>query len=167
MVGFSSIDAALQGVKTLIDIVSGLFTLKRKADIREKADQLNTAVLDLQTNLATVLQERIALTEEIGALKGKLASLETWSREKTRYSLTESPSGAYVYVLKKEFASGEPIHSICPKCYEESKKSILQKSSSDPRRDWVACPACKAVYKLIDPPPTPVETNRGRRLGRS
>ena len=66
-----------------------------------------------------------------------------WEEEKARYVLaptsTSSEEAAIAYKLRDEARrDDEPTHFICPYCYEDRIKSILQTTG----RSGVLCPRC-------------------------
>ena len=79
-----------------------------------------------------------------GFLKA-IAGFETWDAEKQRYELKPiGTQGVFAYSLKPEHENGEPPHWICPDCYQDRKKSILQTVIKTPGMARVAiCQRCK------------------------
>jgi hypothetical protein len=49
-----------------------------------------------------------------------------------------------VYALKADEAGDAPLHWICPQCYEDAKRSILQPETRFPGRNQVlVCNRCE------------------------
>ena len=79
---------------------------------------------------AQVTQTRLA--SRVDQLERDIASFGNWTKEAVRYELANTGDTTQVgikiayrlrYEAKRE---GEPIHWICPNCYEDSVKSVLQ-----------------------------------------
>lgn len=88
---------------------------------------LNEAVIDLQGQILTAQESYTTLLAKVGELENKLASYEDWEAQKQRYVL--KPHGeraALAYALQDGVEPPEHPHSICPDCYQNRKKSILQ-----------------------------------------
>ena len=66
--------------------------------------------------------------EKVRELEATIAEYDNWEAEKDRYELYQiKPSGGFAYRLRKECVQdAEPNHYICPNCYENRRKSILQ-----------------------------------------
>ena len=97
--------------------------------------KLRDLKLEFTTSLLDVSQKQLALTESYQAhldaneqLKQQLAAYERWEQESQRYHLHQPAPGLFVYTLKPEHAAGQPPHWICAVCYEERKKSVLQRA---------------------------------------
>lgn len=132
--------AGLGALKTAFDLAKGL------KDISDAANR-NAAVIELQERILTAQQAQSALLEQIGALEAKVAGFEKWEAEKERYSLTDFGGGTFAYSLKAEAAKGEPYHRICPKCYEQRQKGILQfRLKTSHKQDRYQCSACKSEF---------------------
>ena len=58
--------------------------------------------------------------------------------------------GGYIYTPNKKHPSPTPIHYLCPKCFENKKKSLLQKwrASGYTSFDDYYCPECKFEIKF-------------------
>lgn len=147
------------------EVFAGIGAFKSMMDmakaVREMSESVavNSAVIDLQDKILTARDEYSTLLNSVGDLKAKLASFENWEGEKRRYEL--KPHGerqALAYALKEGMEPPEPTHSICPDCYQEGKKSILQhQRRSGGRLELLICQVCAwegvTHGSIIDPQP--------------
>jgi len=133
--------AGLSIFKTLFDSAKGL------KDINDAAIR-NAAVVDLQKEILAAQAEQMALLERVSELEAKVASFEAWDCEKLRYQLTDHGGGTFTYALKAGKEEGEPFHRICPHCYEERRKSILQSRGLFQGREKVVCLSCESEFML-------------------
>jgi len=83
---------------------------------------------------------------------------EKWDSEATRYELKEIVTGIFVYVLKPDHARTEPIHWLCPNCFQQRQKSILNK----PHVDHLNYHCRRCDLDIV-----PVVPTRGATLSRS
>jgi hypothetical protein len=66
--------------------------------------------------------------------------------QKKRYQLRGFGGGTFAYELKPSEANGEPIHGICPTCFENGKKHILQACGIDAfEREMFGCYECSQL----------------------
>ena len=70
--------------------------------------------------------------------------LENWEHESERYKLTTLATDILVYTLKPGKENGEPPHMLCVKCYNERKKSILQRKLKSMAGVTYICHTCKS-----------------------
>ena len=129
--------AGLSALKSAFDIAKGL------KDI-DDATRRNSAVIELQETILSAQAAQSELVESVRALKAEVASFETWDAEKERYELQPLGSQAiFAYSLKAGMGATEPPHSICPDCYQQRRKSILQQATRFPGRcDVRLCQRC-------------------------
>jgi DNA polymerase IIIc chi subunit len=141
MMGASALKTAFDMAKALKDI--------------DDRTRRNDAVIELQEKILGAQTAEAALIQQVGELEREVASLRAWEAEKQRYELQELPPGVFVRVLKPSMASGEPIHRLCAKCYEDGKKSILQCVGKNRGLDTLNCHGCGArvVVGVYQPPP--------------
>jgi hypothetical protein len=153
MVG--EIFAGVGALKTAFDIAKGL------KDIDDAARR-NAAVIDLQEKILSAQEAQASLIERVRDLEKEMASFEHWEAEKQRYALTDFGANSFAYLLKPETANGEPPHRICPACYEQRQKAILQyKHRSAARREKWSCSGCNREFEMGHPePPKPVRIIR-------
>ena len=96
-------------------------------DLKNVFIDLQDAVLSVQSIALESQNERSRLLSRIADLEKQIKSDNDWAKDKDRYKLV-SWGSAHVYALRKEVQQeGEPIHRVCPYCYEEQSKAILQK----------------------------------------
>ena len=102
------------------------------------------AVTDAYSHALTSQQEQLELIRRVQELEETIAKYDKWETEKERYEHYEVGPGNHVYRLRKECKrDNEPDHFICPSCYEDGRKSILQDNSS-PTLNYrrVGCSRC-------------------------
>jgi len=140
--------AGIGALKTAFDIAKGL------KDIDDAARR-NAAVIELQEKILSAQQSQSTLIERIRGLEKEVADFKTWETEKQRYELQELPPGVFVRVLKPSMAGSEPTHRLCAKCYEDSKKSILQSAGKVHGQETLNCHGCGArmVVGVFQAPP--------------
>ena len=80
-------------------------------------------------------------------LEGKLAEIMEWNREAEHYHLKEIGDGLLVYASKDGENAMGPPHYICPTCYANRKRSILQKLRQTYQTS-LNCHVCKAEFPL-------------------
>jgi hypothetical protein len=71
-----------------------------------------------------------------------------WDAEKGRYELKEVGPGAFARAVKPDVQGSDPMHYICPTCYEQGKKTPLQALSQMEQRragDIRTCFTCKTA----------------------
>lgn len=126
MPDLSTIAAALTSFNTLKNIAQTMIGLHDVKALQAKVIEFNDAIIEAQTKIFLVNEERSALLERIGNLEKEVADLEAWEATKKRYELKQTSAGGYAWFLKEDAQGAELPHKICAKCYEERKRSILQ-----------------------------------------
>jgi rubredoxin len=145
----AEIATGLSGIKTALDILKGAKDLKGVA-VATQIQGLQSALLDAQNGLFAASQAHAMDVERIRALEAEVRGFEEWDREKARYQLQAVRPGSFAYALKPDASSSEPPHWLCPTCYQQRKKSLLQKGEFDAGSYgylW-ACPSCKTAIKV-------------------
>lgn len=148
MVGSAIIlQGTITGLKSAFNLIKGINKLQTMTEVNAVAIELQQMILTAQSDAAEAFAEQQIMLENIRELKEELASVKAWETEKQRYELKEIGRGALAYVLKEGMENGEPSHKICPACYQNSKKFILQRSQKSGEGIFSECPSCKArVY---------------------
>lgn len=140
--------ACLVGDDMVADIIAGLGAFKTMFDIAKSMKdvndtvKINAAVADLWEQIITAQARYTAAIEQVDELKAQLTRFETWETEKQRYELVELHMGSLAYSVKELMRGNEPAHYICPNCYQQNKKSILQGFHHYLGRVVLTCPAC-------------------------
>lgn len=139
--------SAYQSTQALYQGIQSFLTLKERAAVDAKAVELlglaavaNSKLLEVQSSYATAL-------DRIRELESKVADLQKWDLEKSRYTLCESSPGTYTYRLNPSDSQGEPMHELCPQCFENGVKSILQAAAPAHGHKTLACPRCKSTLQ--------------------
>lgn len=129
--------AGLSAVKTAFDMAKSLQNI-HDATARDRA------VIDLQREILTAQAEQFALMERVSKLEKEIATLEAQRSQLQRYQLKDFGGNTFAYELKASEAGGEPIHRVCPTCYQKAKISVLQFSHHESGQDWYDCLECES-----------------------
>lgn len=143
----SLIIGAFESTKSIYNGVQVMLELKEAAAVRAKAAELLALVTDTQGKLFSVQTDYAAAASRIRELEAQVVALENWEKEKQRYALHNLGPGTFVYRLKADSQGEEPIHDLCPCCYEQGVKSILQSAGYANMRTRFTCPKCKTMYQ--------------------
>ncbi|MFZ1905203.1 MAG: hypothetical protein WAU56_07410 [Steroidobacteraceae bacterium] len=122
----TTIAAALTSFDALKNIAKAMMSLHDTQAFQLKVIEFNEAIIDAQTKIFSVNEERAALIERVRELEESVTNLEAWEAEKQRYELKSVARDSFAYVLKAEAQGAEPTHKICANCYQHRKKAILQ-----------------------------------------
>jgi hypothetical protein len=156
----AEIFAGLGAIKSAFDLAKGLQNI-HDAAVRD------TVVIELQREILAAQSEQAALIERIHKLEAKVASFEKWEAEKDRYQLKDFGGNTFAYELKADKAASEPIHRICPNCYETQRRHILQfKGQNAFSQDHYHCPGCDKKFEFgrkIPPDPAQYQGWSSRR----
>ena len=88
----------------------------------------------------------------ISDLVDKIKFYENWEQIAAQYELCKMPGGALVYEYNREC---DPVdkditpHLLCPRCFEQKRKSLLQPFSKYMGTE--ICPLCDKKFKVHDP----------------
>lgn len=143
MVDMSAIATALSSLAAAKDIAQAMIGLRDSAAFQGKLIEFQSKLIDANNAAFAAQEERSALLQQIRDLEAKVAKLETWETEKQRYELKQFRQGGFAYQLKQERRAAEPPHYICPNCYQEGRKSILQGRESHSFGWSHTCHSCK------------------------
>lgn len=133
------ITAGAAALKSAGGVIKELRTLKTDAAVAEKAIELNGLILDIQEQFIAAQAERAALAKEVERLQAELEAKNNWESEKAKYQTHIFESSALAYSLISE--GDAPQHFICPNCYEEEQRRILQPCSMT-AGNGLKCPRC-------------------------
>jgi hypothetical protein len=114
-------------VRTATKYVKSLLELNKDVKVNQVAIELQQAILDLQFKLSEIQSKYEDLAEIKRQAEQKLVEYENWDAEAARYKLSEIAAGIFVYMLKPDDKAGEPMHWLCPNCFQKHEKSILSK----------------------------------------
>ncbi|HTT99231.1 MAG TPA: hypothetical protein VMF58_14365 [Rhizomicrobium sp.] len=138
------IGLGIKALKTAFDIAKEAKDLTDTTTMRSKIIEMQSLILEAQ---GTAIEARDAHSEQVDrirALEAEVADLKAWDNEKARYELKTPHIGATIYALKPDKRDGEPPHWLCPNCYQQRKKRILQGTSGGHGAARWTCPDCKA-----------------------
>jgi hypothetical protein len=145
-----ALSGMIQSLNALAQIGKSLVGIHDANAIREKAVELNREILSAQASALATQADQFALLKHIDDLQKQITDLEAWNTEKQKYHLVQlrpptAPGGrAFAYSSKETSGdTADPIHLICPNCYEDARKSILQEvSRSVGRVNILSCHHC-------------------------
>lgn len=126
MVGITEISAGLSSLKAAFGIAKGLNAAATQASINEVKVELTQHILEAQAALTAAYEAQSATAERIRELEQEIVRLKDWKADKQRYELKDTGQGTPAYAPKAGMENGEPSHWLCPACYQQGKKSILQ-----------------------------------------
>jgi hypothetical protein len=137
------------------ELIAGLSIFKSLYDSAKALKDINDAtirngaIIELQEKILAAREAQTALLERISELEKEVASFKTWEDEKKKYEMKVIGPGSIVYALKSHIHGAEEPHYICANCYEDGKKSPLQRNPANPigaqhfgERDTYRCFRC-------------------------
>ncbi|HHT1062311.1 TPA: hypothetical protein ACTYAA_001709 [Citrobacter freundii] len=145
----------LTGFKTTVDTIKNALEIIRKAIQVKDEIAADRAAADIYSKLNAVQSQLLSLYSEyesISRVKDSLENeLEKLKRDKVelaRYELHSLPAGSIVYRLKPEHQSTELVHCLCPVCFGNNIKSMLQVGNYVNSHSTLQClkTDCQAVY---------------------
>jgi hypothetical protein len=136
--------------KSVMDAAQGVIKLREGEALRQGLEELRTKLYAAQTSALAANEERAAAVERVDELEKELTQVKAWEAESQRYKLTTVTPGAAAYSLKPGSEGDDPPHWLCPACYQNAKKSILQSLGQMPDRTFHAwaCPVCKCSLRV-------------------
>ena len=129
--------AGLGAFKTMFDMSKAI------QDAHDVATR-DRAVIELQKEILSAQMAQAELIERVGGLEKQVAAFEKWDAEKEKYELCKISTDTFAYARKEDTRGAEPSHYICARCYEDRKRSILQRADSA----HVFCPECKTKFRF-------------------
>jgi predicted transcriptional regulator len=126
----TELQAGYTATLTVLDILTGLLKTSENVKINAAIIEIQRGILEAQKSVLAANEKINELSDANAELKKQLAQLNDWSKVSSRYELKEVVAGILLYALLKEHASVEPFHYLCPHCFKNQKKSILQKPTN-------------------------------------
>ena len=141
----AEIFAGISAFKEMMEIARALKDMDNAMSRRDVVIALQEKIFAGNAAYSELLQRKDELEQEVMRLKD-------WETEKARYELVELHDGALAYAVKETVRGAEPFHYICPACYQQGKKSILQGATWSYGEHTLACSACnlKIVHSWRD-----------------
>ena len=129
-------------------------TIKKLSQTKD-ALAIGEIQMELTNRVIGIQQQYLTLAEEKRVLEAKLMQFENWKAEQQRYELKELQPGHFAYALKPDLEPTQPAHHICPSCYAQGQKSILQGDTTGDGRRIIDCPICQTrITHSMGPQPS-------------
>lgn len=124
--------------------------------------EINAAVGELNSKLASIQRECVSLVELVGAyqesnasLKAKIAEFEDFKTQTEGYALNQLDFGSFVYSKKEVVGDKEVEVHLCPQCFTKRQISILQPtgeaSYNSHTTKWYfqsRCHSCESLFSM-------------------
>ncbi|CAH0338934.1 hypothetical protein [Rhizobium sp. CECT 9324] len=137
------------GLKTAVDIGKTIKEINDLTVIRSKVIEMQDIILGAQSSAMAVQTQLFELIQENSELKAKVAAVDDWKATAARYQLKDYGEGTYAYELKEDAANGEPPHKLCPVCFENDKRSLLQfQGKTVSKQHMYKCHSCGGDFYL-------------------
>ena len=114
----------LSAIKTGTEIIQGAKELVSGKDPDLLA--LKQKLSDLYDELIIAKKAQMTMQDTLLKLQDEAKQAEAFDAEAHRYVMTRTSQGATIYSLRPDEARGEPLHDLCPNCFQNKKKSMLQ-----------------------------------------
>lgn len=142
MFDIAAISGALTSLKTAGEILNAIRGSQDIAAINSKVIELQGIIMTAQQSCLTAQYDQSTLLKHKDELETKIRQFENWETEKNRYVLQDAGRGQLAYALKEEMRGMEPAHYLCPNCYDDGRKRILQPFESRLGKS-LHCHGCK------------------------
>ena len=142
----AAIQSIIPSLKVATGLVKGILETKNEIEAKGKLIELQTALLEVQTNAISATTAQFELLEQVRALKEQLKAFNDWDEQGQRYKLVYPwQDAAQVYALRKASSDGEVPHFLCSNCFLKRQRVILNQAFATANRYvLLACPSCKA-----------------------
>lgn len=143
----ASISVAITGIRKALELARNVVNLSKDVAVNEKAQELLQVVISLQSDMLSLQSEHYELLDTKRKLEERLGELESWKETENDYELLHLMSGSVVRIRKGPDGSSSSKEWYCANCFENKKKSLLQRKDFG-RYPSFCCPACQAVVVL-------------------
>lgn len=138
----AEVSTIITGIKGTIDIVKGLKSSCDDHTIMQAQTEIREQLLAILSDAIALQEKHSALINEKDELAKKLMEFEHWKQTESEYELKEVVPDKFVYSYKNSQQSTIPMHWLCPNCWNDRKKSILQKIRQTEREAGYICHRC-------------------------
>lgn len=145
------IATALSAISSAKEFASLIISRKIDSAVTEKAIELQSAIIGLQSVILEVQGENQSLVLENRGLRETIERASRWDEDAKAYELTKAAEGVFVYVAKdKSLTEASPW--LCVSCFESRQRGILQRIDQDYGGTRYCCSSCKAeIYDHASP----------------
>ncbi len=180
------IDLGKQAAKLVSDLVGTMAAIKellsrddagdtaveeRIAEAGAKGEEIEKVLLDLtQQNTALIHahngaeKQIVELERQLAKAHDEVSRMRDWEAMRASYTLTHFLKGTAAMVFDPAVTgSKEPVHKLCPNCFNEGKKSFFSFQQEFPGVTISECPFCKT--RLCEPNNIP--RPKRRQIGNS
>jgi hypothetical protein len=143
--------ALLTAMKSAGSLLNLILKMSKDGAVRDRAIELQSIILnlqgltsDLQFRIISLQDENMSLKDAIRGYEAQIKQHEEWKETEGRYKLKEVGRGSFAYVYQQPTeADATPTHYLCATCFENEKKSILQRTGPVGSGVSFVCPVCK------------------------
>lgn len=128
--------------KIAYDIAKGINSLNTTVEINMAVSKVLEILLSVQGNALAMQSQYQELLKTKNELEQKIVEFETWSETERQYDLKEFAPGVSAYAYKNTSETGDPMHWLCPNCWQDRKKSILQRRYHHANSGSYICNRC-------------------------
>jgi hypothetical protein len=136
------------------EIFAGIGAFKQMFDMARALKDMNdqnvrmATAIDLQQRILDAQEQQAALARRNAELAATVAAFQRWETEAGRYRLIDYGGNTFAWELKPDATNGEPIHRLCPACFSQRRKSILQFDFQTNGQDRYECTCCKTFFEF-------------------
>jgi hypothetical protein len=138
----AEIAGVIASLQASFEISKAFLGLRDTALIQSKVIELQGQILAAHQSALAAQDAQAALSQRVRDIEQEVTDLKAWGAEKQKYELAPVGPGSFAYTLKPDAGSTEPSHSLCPNCYQDGHKSILQAQARSLKK-VLHCPRCK------------------------
>lgn len=96
--------------------------------MQDALEDVRTKLYEAQTAALGALEAHSAQADRVRALEAEAAARDNWAMEAEGYELREVSTNVHAWVRKEASGYYGAVVKLCPICFEQRKKMILQAS---------------------------------------
>ncbi|MCY6382562.1 hypothetical protein [Hoeflea prorocentri] len=126
MFDVASLPTVINSVKTAVETLASLKSLKGDPDAKAALDEVERALLEARAMANEAQLREWELMQKLKALQAEFDESKAWRNTLEKYEEVSYGEGKSAYRLKTDYNSCEGDCYACPKCIGEKKISHLQ-----------------------------------------
>jgi len=144
------IAAAFAAAKSATELLTLLRQMDASTAVTEKAIELQTNIINLQSEILSVQVQSHQLLADKKELEQRLVEIENWTAQAKEYELAEIDPRVFVFMEKTRKHTTASAPWFCTNCFQNRQTSILQfKEQLSNGGALYSCPACKLVIESV------------------